>query len=245
MCVVFSEFSPTSLDAWALAEFNKLSQTVRSAYDAYQFQKATSAIYNFCNDTMSAIYLAAVKDRLYCDQADSPRRRRTQSALWDICDGLCRLLAPIIPHTADEAYRELRGVTNQDKSDTTCVHTARFVESFPVECDPAWDDLMQARDAALKAMEQVRAKGDLENPLDCGLVFPDPNGTLAKFDTDDLADLLGVSRASVDASVGEIRIEDLRDQPMCERSRKRDASVKQRSDGGMLSDRDAAAVGVA
>ncbi len=244
MCVAFSEFPPTSIDAWALAEFNKLSQTVRAAYDAYQFQKASSAIYNFCNDTMSAIYLGAVKDRLYCDRADSARRRRTQSALWDICDGLCRLLAPIIPHTADEAYRELRGVTNQDKNDTTCVHAARFVDRYPVECDPAWSDVMKARDTALKAMEQVRAQGDLENPLDCAIVFPDPKGTLATFDSDDLADLLGVSRATVDASASEVRIEDLRDQPMCERSRKRDATVKQRSDGGMLSDRDAEAVGV-
>ncbi|XOV77216.1 MAG: hypothetical protein ACFHWZ_00165 [Phycisphaerales bacterium] len=149
-----------------------------------------------------------------------------------------------MPHTADEAYRELRGVTNQDKSDRTCVHTARFVDPYPVDCDASWTDVIKARDAALKAMEQVRAQGDLENPLDCAVVLPDPQGKLTKFDTDDLADLLGVSRASVDAGATEVRIDDLRDQAMCERSRKRDATVKQRSDGGMLSDRDAEAVGV-
>ena len=37
---------------------------------------------------------------------------------------------------------------------------------------------------------------------------------------------------------------DLRDQPRCERSWKRDGTVKARSDGGMLSDRDAGALGV-
>ena len=39
-------------------------------------------------------------------------------------------------------------------------------------------------------------------------------------------------------------VEDLRSEPRCERSWRRDGTVRQRSDGGMLSDRDAAAVGV-
>jgi len=38
---------------------------------------------------------------------------------------------------------------------------------------------------------------------------------------------------------------DLRDQPRCERSWKRTPDVRERSDGSVLSDRDAAAVGVA
>jgi isoleucyl-tRNA synthetase len=38
---------------------------------------------------------------------------------------------------------------------------------------------------------------------------------------------------------------DLRDEPRCERSWKRDGTVRARSDGGMLSERDAVAVGLA
>ena len=52
----------------------------------------------------------------------------------------------------------------------------------------------------------------------------------------------------IEATVGEplqVRwINDLRDEPRCERSWKRDGTVKERSDGGMLTDRDADAVGV-
>ena len=43
---------------------------------------------------------------------------------------------------------------------------------------------------------------------------------------------------------GGLTVLDLRAEPRCERSWKRDGTVKQRSDGGMLSDRDAVAVGV-
>jgi isoleucyl-tRNA synthetase len=41
-----------------------------------------------------------------------------------------------------------------------------------------------------------------------------------------------------------VEILDLRSEPRCERSWKRDGTVKERSDGGMLSQRDAEAVGV-
>jgi len=239
--VNLSDFPAASLDAWALGEFNRAATAVRKAFEDYQFQKATSLLYNFCNDTLSATYLMAVKDRLYCDKPDSERRRRTQTALWIITDGLARLLAPITPHTADEAWRELRGVP---KDDPRSVHETRFISGVEITIDDAWPALIRTRDAALRAMEAVRAKGEIDNPLDFGVVLPDPEGAFARFDDEELADLLGVSRCSCDSNLTQPRVDDLRDQPMCERSRKRHATVKLRSNGGHLSDRDAAAAGV-
>ena len=69
-------------------------------------------------------------------------------------------------------------------------------------------------------------------------------GALVNLDAADLSDLLGVSRVTLDRSAPEPRVNDLRGEPRCERSWKRDGTVKRRSDGGMLSDRDAEAVGV-
>ncbi len=248
MCVAFSAYPPTSLDAWVLGEFDALSATVKKCYEECDFRGATSAIYNFCNDTLSALYCAAVKDRLYCDRADSERRRRTQSTMWDLTDGLCRLLAPILPHTADEAFRALHKSAPSDAE--TTVHLKEFGATFQshglnVDAD-GWARVMQTRTEALKALEAVRASGEgaIENPLDAGLALPDPDGTtLARFDPVDLADLLGVSRVTVDRSATEPRVIDLRNEPRCERSWKRDGTVKQRADGGWLSDRDAEAVG--
>jgi isoleucyl-tRNA synthetase len=65
-----------SLDAWAKARLTELVAGVRRAYDAYQFRSAHQSIFNFCNDTLSAVYLGAVKDRLYCVPVESDRRRR-------------------------------------------------------------------------------------------------------------------------------------------------------------------------
>jgi len=77
-----------------------------------------------------------------------------------------------------------------------------------------------------------------------GVVMPDLDGSLARFDPVDLADLLGVSRVSLDAKAGETVVLDLRSEPRCDRSWKRDETVKQRSDGGLLTDRDAQALGI-
>lgn len=247
MCIAFNAYPPTSLDAWVLGEFDALSATVTKCYEECDFRGATSAIYNFCNDTLSALYCAAVKDRLYCDRADSKRRRRTQSTMWDLTDGLCRLLAPILPHSADEAYRALRKAAPNDAE--TTVHMKEFGASFQshgLEVDAeGWARVMQSRTEALKALEGVRSGGEgtIDNPLDAGLALPDPDGTLARFDPVDLADLLGVSRVMVDRSAMQPRVVDLRGEPRCERSWKRDGTVKQRADGGWLSDRDAEAVG--
>jgi isoleucyl-tRNA synthetase len=114
----------------------------------------------------------------------------------------------------------------------------------------AWDAAFAVRERALKALEEAKAAG-IENPLDAGVAvgsgidaeLPGALTALASVQAD-LADLFGVSRVSL-GGAGAVSITDLRSEPRCDRSWRRDGTVRQRSDGGMLSDRDAAAVGVA
>ena len=244
----------TSLDAWVLAEFDALAGRVIGAYERYDFRAAHAALYDFCNDTLSAVYLAAVKDRLYCDRVDAPRRRRTQATLHALTDGLCRLLAPVMCHTADEAY----GALYKGAGDA-CVHTREFLASVGVKAHVAWADVLRLRDEVMLALEAAKKTG-LDNPLDAWVeVGAGSSGeasawaTLAHFDPADLADLCGVSRVIVQPGGKSLRIINARERfeagdasaARCERSWKRDGTVRERSDGGMLSDRDAQAVGQA
>jgi isoleucyl-tRNA synthetase len=248
-CVPLDSIAPTSLDAWVLAEFDTLAATVKKGYESYDFRGVQQALYDFCNDTLSAVYLGAVKDRLYCDAKDAPRRRRTQTVLWDLTDGLCRLLAPILCHTADEAFRELRRADSKDTS--VCVHLHEFLSKgstpgFGAASDAGWATVMKSRAAALAAIEIERKTLGVDNPLDLGVTLPDPDGTLARFDPVDLSDLLGVSKVWVDAKAQAITVENVQKRGFekCERSWKRDGTVRARANGAKLSDRDAAAIGV-
>jgi isoleucyl-tRNA synthetase len=237
--VELASIDPTSIDAWALAEAAAFEGRVREGYERFDFRSVHLAIYDFCNETLSAVYCAATKDRLYCDAKDAPRRRRTQTAMWEIADVLIRCCAPIMPHTADEAFRALW------KSDGRCVHleTFRMLAAAAPKAHPAWNEAAQARSAAFEAIEKAKAGGGIENPLDCEVVLPDPHGTLAPIAAE-LPDLFGTSRVRLDPTATTASVRDLRAEPRCERSWKRDGTVRLRSDGGMLSDRDARAVGV-
>ena len=227
--VDMTSVDPHGLDAWALSRAAALRERVLSAYAAYQFRQAHLALRDFCTEDLSAFYLDAAKDRLYCDRPDSERRRSAQTTMHRLTELLATLLAPLLPHTADEAWRTLHG-------EDACVHLETPPE-VPSPAAEAWDRVLAVREEAAKALED----SPIDNPLDAGLVLPDPDGTLAPF-VADLPDALGVSRVRLDPAASGIEVVDLTAEPRCERSWRRDETVRLRSDGGWLSDRDADAV---
>ena len=112
-----------------------------------------------------------------------------------------------------------------------------------MDVDSRWLQVLEARTEILKRLEEVRSVGEdsLENPLDAGVVVPDKGGQLSPF-TDALRSMCGVSRLRCEPDQEAIEIQDLRDQPSCERSWRRDETVSLRANGAWLSDRDWEAV---
>jgi isoleucyl-tRNA synthetase len=112
----------TLLDRWILERLHEVVDECRKAYDAYEFRKVFNALNNFCTHDLSAIYIDATKDRMYCDAADSPRRWASQAAMHQIFTSVAKLLAPILAFTADEAW-EHAGFT------TGTIHEQDFPEA--------------------------------------------------------------------------------------------------------------------
>jgi isoleucyl-tRNA synthetase len=232
---ILSGIAPTSLEAWMLAQVASTQESVRRAIGSCSFRDAQQAIYTLCNETLSAVYCAATKDRLYCDAPTSSRRRATQAAMYRAADSLCRMLAPFLPHTADEAFRALT------RDEHACVQLEHY-RTLVQPCDARWSEVLAFRELAHAALEKAKERG-IENPLDAGIALPVSHRHLAEFAAD-LPDLIGVSRVVMTEDQSAIEVIDLRDEPRCERSWKRDGTVRARSDGGWLSDRDAEAVGL-
>jgi isoleucyl-tRNA synthetase len=99
----------TGLDRWILGEFAKLEAEVLAAYDQYEFHVVYQKLSQFIAVELSSVYHDVIKDRLYTDAANSPRRRSTQTALQRLVSGLCQMLAPILAFTADEAWEFVPG----------------------------------------------------------------------------------------------------------------------------------------
>ena len=143
------------LDRWILERLNAVIRETLKAYEAYDFRKAFSAINQFCTSDLSALYVDTTKDRLYCDSSSSVRRRATQTAMTIIFKALCRLLAPILAFTADEAW-EYAGYEGS-------VHEQDFPAPMPEydtqEASSVISRLQEIRSVIQVAIEeQVKAK---------------------------------------------------------------------------------------
>jgi len=93
-----------SVDQWAVDRTEALEIKCCEEYDAYDFNGALTLIHNFCARELSQFYLDALKDRMYCEAKDSQERRSGQAACHSILLKLTRLIAPLLPHTAEEVY---------------------------------------------------------------------------------------------------------------------------------------------
>ncbi|MHC4125328.1 MAG: isoleucine--tRNA ligase, partial [Planctomycetota bacterium] len=96
------------IDRWAMQQLQKLIANVQQAYEDFIFHRVFSLIYNFCTVEMSSIYMDLLKDRMYCDAAESLSRRSAQTAMHKILDNLIRMLAPVLVHTAEEAWDTMK-----------------------------------------------------------------------------------------------------------------------------------------
>jgi isoleucyl-tRNA synthetase len=150
------------IDLWALDRLDDLIARMRSAYEAFEFHVCYHALNNFCAATMSSLYLDVVKDRLYVSAAGSPGRRAAQTVLHRTAEAVCRLMAPILPFTAEEVWRELPGRDGRAES----VHLETFPDPAPAGVDDAfrsrWQALLDLRarvNAALEAERKARRIG--------------------------------------------------------------------------------------
>ncbi|MHC4117283.1 MAG: isoleucine--tRNA ligase [Planctomycetota bacterium] len=144
------------IDKWAMQKLQKLIADVTEAYDNFIFHRVFSLIYNFCTVEMSSIYMDVLKDRMYCDAADSQSRRSAQTAMYNILGSLVRLLAPILAHTAEEAWAAMKF----KPEDVESVHLAgmpKVDDSIDYEnAEPKWQKLLELRDKVLRVLEGLR-----------------------------------------------------------------------------------------
>jgi len=97
------------LERWALHRAHALAERCRAAYEDFEFHVVYHALNNFCSVDLSAFYLDVRKDCLYCERADAPARRATQTALCGILEVLVRVMAPILSFTAEDVWSFMPG----------------------------------------------------------------------------------------------------------------------------------------
>ena len=157
----------TLVDRWILDRLQEVIEECRAAYAAYEFHKVYHTLNQFCAVDLSSLYVDITKDRMYCDAPDSPRRRATQVAMHQIFDALCRLLAPILVFTAEEAWGCLGG--------NGSVHLQLFPESQGNLRDSIVseriEELLKLRSVIGQAIEKARQEKLIGNALEAAVVL--------------------------------------------------------------------------
>ena len=193
----------TIIDRWALSQTNSLIKEVTEAFEKYEFHRGVQAINKFCSNVLSSTYHDIIKDRLYTLHPSDSKRRSTQTALHLIFESLIRILGPMAPFTADEAWS-----FHQSGKDITTDFLA--LQAWP-KVTQEWDEGKELSDAQtildfkdLKvndSLESLRTRKEigqsLEAEIEIRVPLSDPLLTLFQQREEDLAEMLIVSNVII------------------------------------------------
>jgi len=146
----------SALDKWALNQLARLVSKVTEAFEAYEFHRAFKEYIDpFCSNTLSATYHDILKDRLYTRSPNDPLRRSSQTAIHIIFSVFARLVAPLLPFTADEAW-------SYAAKDCDFIDEPIALTEWPT-VDPGWQNSETADD--IVALRKFLAES-LNEPLE-------------------------------------------------------------------------------
>ncbi|NDI17932.1 MAG: isoleucine--tRNA ligase, partial [Verrucomicrobia bacterium] len=143
------------LDRYILAKLAGLVKTVKEAYESYNFPAVYHGLNRFCSVELSAFYVDACKDRIYCDGENNRKRRSAQTTMAEVLEALVKLVAPVLVFTAEEAWQSRPG------SSGSSVHLEEFPEviwppNWTQEEEGKWEKLLLVRGKINEALEEQR-----------------------------------------------------------------------------------------
>lgn len=163
----------SELDHFMMMKTERLVEKVKRSYDQFQFHAVYSAIHNFCSLELSSFYLDISKDLLYTNPKNETARRATQTVMHNVLQKLVQLLAPIIPHTADEVWEYIPGVSESSVQLTDIPEMDKNILDSALE--QKWDQFMNVRDDILKALEEARQNKVIGSSLGARVhLYPNP-----------------------------------------------------------------------
>jgi len=92
-------------EKWVLARLSKFEAEFSQVLKTSVLTNYILELYDFCAQDLSAFYFDIRKDALYCEEKGYLKRRAVVTCLEIILENLLKLLAPICPFFAEEAWQ--------------------------------------------------------------------------------------------------------------------------------------------
>jgi len=182
----------TLIDRWILEQLDQVISDCRAAYEAFEFHKVYHVLNHFCAVDLSSLYIDITKDRMYCDAPDSPRRRATQTAIRKIFDALCKLSAPILAFTAEEAWRH--------SGSGASIHLQEFPHSEGRQSQASAQvaELLKLRGVIGQAIAKARQEKLIGNALEAAVVLKSNSDVTTEIDKNELEEFFILSDLTIE-----------------------------------------------
>ena len=193
-------------DTYVLNEIKNDIQKVVDAYEKYDFA-AVLRIINLEAIKLSGWYFDIIKDSLYCDEPNNKNRRSIQTVLFVILNFCMSALAPIIPHTCEEAYQHAN-FKNKKES----IFLTDFVKEINIKIPEInkewWKEFFMIKDAVFVQLEKIRKENIINKNTQAKVVIKLKDNH-NKFTAQQLQKFLNVAQCEiiVDKNVKSIQVE--------------------------------------
>ncbi len=181
------------LERYMLTLLRDLDTELHQATDAFDFNRYTRRLTDFCNEDLSAFFFDIRKDSLYCDSPADPKRRAYRTVLDTLFHALVRYAAPVLVFTSEEVWASRF-------PDAGSVHLLEWPELPEVHADQvSWGHLRELREQVMEAIEPLRREKQIRSGLQAEVTIPE--GAEPHDESFDLAELFitaSVTRAKAD-----------------------------------------------
>jgi isoleucyl-tRNA synthetase len=156
------------VDRYMLARYGEVARRILKAYDEYDYPTIFQTLNTFMSVDLSAVYSDISKDRLYTFAAGSRQRRSAQTAMYVMTDGFARLVAPLLPVTAEQLWTHMPKAVGHEDS----VHLELFppAERIDALIDRSvldtWAHLLRLRDTVNASLELLRKSKEIGTSLE-------------------------------------------------------------------------------
>ena len=143
------------IDLWLLSKYNGLVKNVTSAMDEFDLNKAVKYLNLFVNDDLSNWYIRRNRRRFWGSELDNSKKA-VYKTTFNVLEGLCRLMAPIVPFISDEIYTNLTGEESVHLAKYPVCDNDMINETIETRMDLIRDLITLGRNAREEANIKVR-----------------------------------------------------------------------------------------
>jgi len=147
---------PDAADRWILSAFSRTVEDVGAHVDAYRFDLAAQAVYDFTWSTFCDWYLELVKPRLNAGGAEADAARHT---LVNVLEALLRLMHPLMPFITEALWQQVAPFAGRPGRS---VMVAAWPDAADFPRDPAAEAEIEWLRATIAALRQLRAELGLD-----------------------------------------------------------------------------------